>query len=586
MLDDGRRRRVRQSDGKRRSGNAVASKFLAKKILIFFLQEKRHCGLKRFSRLWFWTEPTRTKPSPSFVKSLFVVVENLHGADPVAQQITRAWLSRLLQQGDINRLLVPLLTVLLHPATIRSSREPNLFLYSRLYDTRRCRHALECLHAIVAADSASFVSAAALSAIGQQSTVSAAWTLNALLRQHENSVAGQKFDKDVVEASSPVTRNYMDTVLTLLLWFSQSYFRPDLVINGGGDGDEAVRENDVIQIAAVDVCRLIVEHLGCAMSSSSIGVASTSGGYIEALFTICGLRQIVLAALSTSLHLVANADRWRGVVAWIDDVNRTRQVRLIRLVFAVLKLEESQNLCWSFADSAVTFWRDGTWKRSTTTPDAVPILSMCPLAQQPRLLSLLLTGIRESGNSLLRDRWLQLACSSLPCFGVVVSAAALEEIVGTLLDLLLLDASSRSATLSEIAALAHVCIFCLLDLDAVALAKSTTLLDFDSLVGLPPLVDRVVGGAQTSNGNAFRVQLQKTKIICLGMLTKIWNAFVSVWERVVLGANQLRATRSEIKKIVVQLVTFLTTRYDFDVLVAVSRLWKEFGQNVCSRAMI
>lgn len=56
-------------------------------------------------------------------RSLFVLIDSLYDSEPTIRQVTINWLDQSLQQGDLGRLLVPILIQLLHPRTARVSAQ-------------------------------------------------------------------------------------------------------------------------------------------------------------------------------------------------------------------------------------------------------------------------------------------------------------------------------------------------------------------------------------------------------------------------------------------------------------------------------
>ncbi|BFZ25222.1 hypothetical protein BsWGS_28261 [Bradybaena similaris] len=83
-------------------------------------------AFKKFSMLWHLT---RTMPSDlslthsprTFDRSMFVMLDSLKEESSITQTLALTWLTHVVQQGDINRVLQPLLLMLLHPDTARVS---------------------------------------------------------------------------------------------------------------------------------------------------------------------------------------------------------------------------------------------------------------------------------------------------------------------------------------------------------------------------------------------------------------------------------------------------------------------------------
>lgn len=82
-------------------------------------------ALFRFSVLWHLTREIHgnrtTSPSRSFDRSLFVVLDSLNCTDGAISAAAQGWLVRALSLSDVVRILEPILLLLLHPKTQRTS---------------------------------------------------------------------------------------------------------------------------------------------------------------------------------------------------------------------------------------------------------------------------------------------------------------------------------------------------------------------------------------------------------------------------------------------------------------------------------
>ncbi|XP_060944174.1 protein dopey-2 isoform X2 [Limanda limanda] len=82
-------------------------------------------ALHRFTVLWHLTREIQTNRTMSlnrsFDRSLCVVVDSLSCTDGSIRAATQCWLVRALSLNDVNRILEPILLMLLHPSTQRSS---------------------------------------------------------------------------------------------------------------------------------------------------------------------------------------------------------------------------------------------------------------------------------------------------------------------------------------------------------------------------------------------------------------------------------------------------------------------------------
>ncbi|KAM3861725.1 protein DOP1B [Diretmus argenteus] len=82
-------------------------------------------ALHRFTVLWHLTREIQTNRTMSlnrcFDRSLCVVVDSLSGADGSMSAAAQCWLVRALSLNDVIRILEPILLLLLHPSTQRSS---------------------------------------------------------------------------------------------------------------------------------------------------------------------------------------------------------------------------------------------------------------------------------------------------------------------------------------------------------------------------------------------------------------------------------------------------------------------------------
>ncbi|KAL5009879.1 hypothetical protein ScPMuIL_012184 [Solemya velum] len=89
-------------------------------------QEKRIEAYKKFTVLWHLTRDKRTDVNPglplrTFDRSMFVVVDSLKDEMSPMKTLATTWLTHVVQRGDINRVLEPILLMLLHPDTARVS---------------------------------------------------------------------------------------------------------------------------------------------------------------------------------------------------------------------------------------------------------------------------------------------------------------------------------------------------------------------------------------------------------------------------------------------------------------------------------
>ncbi|KAL4233674.1 Protein dopey-1 [Mactra antiquata] len=83
-------------------------------------------AFKKFTVLWHLTRNKKTdvipgKPLRTFHRSMFVILDSLKEETGPLKVIAMTWLTHVIQQGDINRVMEPLLQMLLHPDTARVS---------------------------------------------------------------------------------------------------------------------------------------------------------------------------------------------------------------------------------------------------------------------------------------------------------------------------------------------------------------------------------------------------------------------------------------------------------------------------------
>ncbi|XP_053397950.1 protein dopey-1-like isoform X3 [Mercenaria mercenaria] len=94
--------------------------------LIHDTQSVQTDAYKKFSVLWHLTRNKKTdvipgKPLRTFNRSMFVILDSLKDETSPLKVIASTWLTHVIQQGDINRVMEPLLQMLLHPDTARVS---------------------------------------------------------------------------------------------------------------------------------------------------------------------------------------------------------------------------------------------------------------------------------------------------------------------------------------------------------------------------------------------------------------------------------------------------------------------------------
>ncbi|XP_067674328.1 protein dopey-1-like isoform X1 [Haliotis asinina] len=83
-------------------------------------------ALKKFTVLWHLTRDLKIDHNPghpvrTFDRSMFVVLDYLKEESNATKTLAATWLTHVVQRGDINRVLQPLLLMLLHPDTARIS---------------------------------------------------------------------------------------------------------------------------------------------------------------------------------------------------------------------------------------------------------------------------------------------------------------------------------------------------------------------------------------------------------------------------------------------------------------------------------
>ena len=406
--------------------------------------------------------------------------------------------------------------------------QSSLLLYVQYYDTHRCRHALECLQSIVTSDTHGFISSAALSVVSQHAGLSGVKNIRSLLLKHEASIADSK--TKTMGDSSPVTRNYMETVLSLLLWFMQSYFPASHSISSDDIEDKAVIEdNALIQTMSTKICSQIIEQLDSAFASSSSSNIHlpASGGYIRALFTLCGVHKALLSCLSITLQQQLDKLACPQFL-WAVDSSKALMVETIKLTFAVLRLEYSQGLSKSLAETAQSIW---SYEYNTNKPSSLDVLELCPLSQQPSLLALILHGLSSTESEHVMQHFLQLLCNVLPLLGAILPVITQHVVVR--LCAVLRRCSLRQSKLL-VTALAHITQFCLTKSEETLTSpshrvKKPVVLDFDGLTGMSPLSSQVVipttGG---DNGEGVK----SAAAVCLSLLPQTLRSLATVWKNV------------------------------------------------------
>ena len=394
-----------------------------------------------------------------------------------------------------------------------------LLLYAQSYDTHRCRHALECLQSIVTSNTRGFILSAALSVISEHPGPGSNRSLRALLLKHEASIRDQH-NKSTGD-SSPVTRNFMETVLSVLLWFMQSCLPSSHTQLTNMIADESlVDDNALIQTMAARICCCMVEQLDVAFASPSSSMP-TSGGYIQALFTLCGVHDVLLSCVATTLQQQLDKDACPQCL-WAVDSSMALMVEMLKLTFSVLRLEYSQGLSSCLSDTAQSEWKvnDGQF--------GWHVLELCPLAQQPQLLALILHGLSSIENELIVHHFLQLFCNALPLFGAILPTVV-QQVVTKLCTVL------RRLTLKQskvvVAALAHIMRFCLSKSDETVavshIGKRHFLLDFDGLTGMSPLVGHFVVSPVRDKD---REAVDNAAIVCLSVLPRTLRSLLCVWK--------------------------------------------------------
>lgn len=464
------------------------------------------------------------------------MLENLHCSDAFSRQITTSWLSKLLRLGDMNRLLSPLLQVLLHPSTTRSRvtcsamsgdwMESKLLVYDQPYDTHRCRHALECLQSIVTADSHGFISAAAQSVVSQHAGLMGPRNIISLLMKHEGSIARSASNKSTGD-SSPVSRNYMETLLSVLLWFMQCYMPSGRSVSSDVEEKASIEDNALIQTMATKICVLIMEQLDSAFAwSSSSFHLPASGGYIRALFTLCDVHQVLLSCLAATLRQQLDRHACPQFL-WAVDSSMALMVEMLKLTFAVLRLEYSHGLSHRLSEKAQSMWKV-TLHGDVNGVSSWQVLELCPLAQQPPLLALILHGLSSTESERVLQHFLQFLCNALPLFGAILPVLVQHVIVR--LCTVLRRCSLRQSQLL-VSALAHIMQFCLVGSDETAAsshsAKRSFMLDFDILTGTSPLSSHVVVppiGDKEKEGD------ENEAAVCLSLLPRTLRSLTSVWK--------------------------------------------------------
>eukprot|EP01114_Cavostelium_apophysatum_P012532 TRINITY_DN2827_c1_g1_i1.p1 TRINITY_DN2827_c1_g1~~TRINITY_DN2827_c1_g1_i1.p1 ORF type:complete len:1758 (-),score=500.34 TRINITY_DN2827_c1_g1_i1:72-5345(-) len=101
-------------------------------------------GYQRFALLWRLTGELGTSSNP-FINTLFLMLDSLNDDQPIIRLVGRTWLGDSIIKAE--RILDPLLVVLLDPSTIRLNSK-----YQNIYDTRRVLHVWRILKVIIECD--------------------------------------------------------------------------------------------------------------------------------------------------------------------------------------------------------------------------------------------------------------------------------------------------------------------------------------------------------------------------------------------------------------------------------------------------
>jgi hypothetical protein len=418
----------------------------------------------------------------------------------------------------------------------------------------------------VTSDTHGFISSAALSVVSQHAGLTGLKNIRSLLAKHEASISDGK--TKMMGDTSPVTRNYMETVLSVLLWFMQSYFPASHLLSSDDiESKTLVEDNALIQTLSTKICSQIIEQLDSAFASSSSSNIHlpASGGYIQALFTLCKVHKALLSCLSITLQQQLDELACPQFL-WAVDSSKALMVETIKLTFAVLRLEYSQGLSNSLSETAQTIWNH---EYDANKPSSLDVLELCPLSQQPCLLALILRGLSSTESEHVMQHFLQLLCNALPLLGAMLPFV-MKHVVSRLCTVLRQCSVRQSKLLAT--ALAHIIQFCLTKSEETLVspahrAKKPVILDFDGLTGMSPLSSQVVIlTAKGDNGEGVK----SAATVCLSLLPRTLRALAVVWKSI--SEMQHLPVAKQLKEVIVHLLQLLVAVHDTDLLVSVARL--------------
>ena len=297
-------------------------------------------------------------------------------------------------------------------------------LYTRQYDCARTLYALSCLRALLTTCPRLLVCTLATSSLGGSGAAPWSPRLVTLLARHRLSLLGHSFSGVLPPDCGSIYRKsmYLETLISIVLYFIRSRYASGVTGASGGGGNEAV------WAGGCEVLTLLFTELVALSRGSGRGFTT----FLSDLLARCKLQKALLHCLLASEHregYAAHPELGTASAADADaDLNDTFQIKLLRLVVVIVVLEDE---IYKSADIVIDSVPALAGAGPVPAAAAVRYASCRRVIEQEMWLVAVCTALRPAACWHMQRHWLAAVCATMPYMGT-----AAVRIVSTVVSLI------------------------------------------------------------------------------------------------------------------------------------------------------
>ena len=171
--------------------------------------------------------------------------------------------------------------------------QQHILLYVQVYDAQRMLYVLSTIKSILSTNPWPFVCAMSSTSISSTNTPQLV-KLQQLLARHKRCITGQDFYSDLEQEALTAFRSstYLEIVVLICVYYMRSYYPRDLKV-----GESDIHGNRDVQIASMEVLRLILHELVYIVKDSGHGLAT----FLSDLLIRSKVQKAVLYCLLSSV---------------------------------------------------------------------------------------------------------------------------------------------------------------------------------------------------------------------------------------------------------------------------------------------